>query len=88
MTKKGNFSVEVYKSWCKRCGICSAFCPKEVLAQDDSGVPYVKDPESCIGCLWCELRCPDFAIRVRSLKKKEGKEEEPQDGREEDAEEA
>ncbi|MBI5967660.1 MAG: 4Fe-4S binding protein [Deltaproteobacteria bacterium] len=71
MAKKGKPSIEIYGSWCKRCGICVAFCPAEVLAQDDSGVIYVKDPDHCTGCELCELRCPDFAIQVRQLKKKE-----------------
>jgi 2-oxoglutarate ferredoxin oxidoreductase subunit delta len=70
MVKKDKPSIEIYKSWCKRCGICVAFCPAEVLAQDDSGVVYVKDPERCTGCQLCELRCPDFAIQVRPPKKK------------------
>ena len=73
MAKKGQYTIEVYKSWCKRCGICAAFCPAGVLAQDDSGAPYIKDPERCTGCQLCELRCPDFAINVRSSKKKEAR---------------
>ena len=73
MAKKGKTTIEVYKSWCKRCGICVAFCPAGVLAQDESGAPYVKDPDRCTGCQLCELRCPDFAINVRSSKKKETK---------------
>ncbi len=73
MAKKGRFSIEVYKSWCKRCGICVAFCPAEVLAQDASGAPYVKNPDLCTGCQLCQLRCPDFAINVRSSQKKETK---------------
>ena len=70
MAKKAKHSIEIYKSWCKRCGICVAFCPAEVLAQDDSGLPYVKDIDRCTGCQLCELRCPDFAINVRTPKKK------------------
>ncbi len=73
MAKKGKHNIEVYKSWCKRCGICVAFCPAGVLEQDESGVPYVKDPERCTGCQLCQLRCPDFAINVRSDRQKEGK---------------
>jgi 2-oxoglutarate ferredoxin oxidoreductase subunit delta len=73
MAKKGKHTIEVYKSWCKRCGICVAFCPADVLAQDESGVPYVKEPERCTGCQLCELRCPDFAINLRSPRKKEPK---------------
>ena len=73
MAKKDKPSIEIYKSWCKRCGICAAFCPAGVLAQDDLGFAYVKDPERCTGCQLCELRCPDFAIHVRPPKKKEVK---------------
>jgi 2-oxoglutarate ferredoxin oxidoreductase subunit delta len=88
MAKRGKSSIEIYKSWCKRCGICVAFCPAEVLAQDESGVVHVKDPERCTGCLSCEFRCPDFAIHVRPPKKKveKGKEKTPEtmrDGQEE-----
>ncbi len=73
MAKKDKPSIEIYQSWCKRCGICVAFCPAGVLAQDDSGVVYVKDPDRCTSCQLCELRCPDFAIHVRARKKKKEK---------------
>jgi 2-oxoglutarate ferredoxin oxidoreductase subunit delta len=56
--------VEIFRGWCKKCGICIAFCPHQVLAADDSGYPVVKSPEECTGCLLCEMRCPDFAIVV------------------------
>ena len=64
--KKGNkaFQIDIFRAWCKCCGICIGFCPEEVLAQDAFGYPYAKKTESCIGCKWCELRCPDFAITV------------------------
>ncbi len=73
MAKRAKPSIEVYRSWCKRCGICVAFCPVGALAQDADGIPYVKDPERCTGCQLCELRCPDFAINVRFPKKRESK---------------
>ena len=73
MSPKGKNSIEIYKSWCKRCGICAAFCPAEVLAQDEPGMVYVKAPDRCTGCQLCELRCPDFAIHVRPPKKKREK---------------
>jgi 2-oxoglutarate ferredoxin oxidoreductase subunit delta len=73
MAKKEKHHIEVYKSWCKKCGICVAFCPAGVLAQDDSGAPYAKEPDKCTGCHLCALRCPDFAINVTSPKKKEPK---------------
>jgi 2-oxoglutarate ferredoxin oxidoreductase subunit delta len=61
-------NIDIFKAWCKGCGICVAFCPKKVLALDDSGVPYVKDLEQCSTCGLCELRCPDFAITVQKRK--------------------
>lgn len=73
MAKKAKHAIEIYKSWCKRCGICAAFCPVEALGQDETGLAQVKDPEKCTGCRLCEMRCPDFAIQVRSPRKKEEK---------------
>ena len=55
--------VMIYKKWCKGCGICVAFCPKQVLDFDETEQrPVVARPEDCIQCGLCELRCPDFAI--------------------------
>ncbi len=61
--------IDIYKAWCKGCGICAAFCPADVLAMDETGCPYVKNPEKCINCGWCEMRCPDFAITVEQKEK-------------------
>jgi len=61
--------IDIYKAWCKACGICVAFCPTGILAKDEAGYPYVKDIEKCINCGWCEIRCPDFAITVESKAK-------------------
>jgi 2-oxoglutarate ferredoxin oxidoreductase subunit delta len=58
--------------YCKGCGICTAFCPKQVLSLKLDTV-FVERPSECIGCRLCELRCPDFAIEVRRV------EEEPEE---------
>ena len=63
--KKKRFDVEFYRAWCKGCGICVAFCPTEALSMNDIGEPEVVKPELCIGCAWCEIRCPDFAVQVK-----------------------
>lgn len=57
-------SVEVIikKEWCKGCGICVAFCPKQVLKVNDKEKVEFVDKDNCIKCGQCELRCPDFAI--------------------------
>ena len=56
--------IKIYKKWCKRCGICIAFCPKKALEADQAGYPSLKDNKTCTGCGLCELLCPDFAIVV------------------------
>ncbi|KXG76847.1 4Fe-4S binding protein [Thermotalea metallivorans] len=59
--QKENLTLKIKKEWCKGCGICVAFCPKNVLALKDEKIEIV-DPEKCIKCGLCELRCPDYAI--------------------------
>ena len=64
--------IEYYESWCKGCGICAAFCPKDAIKMDKMAGKPVFDEEKCISCGLCELRCPDYAIIIN--KKKKGKE--------------
>jgi 2-oxoglutarate ferredoxin oxidoreductase subunit delta len=61
---EGPPQIEVVRSWCKSCGICVEFCPKDVLAMED-GYPVVVDRDGCNRCQLCDFRCPDFAIYVR-----------------------
>ena len=56
--------ITTYPAWCKKCGICVAFCPKNVLDVGPDGGPVAARPADCIRCHMCELRCPDFAISV------------------------
>ncbi len=65
MAKKGIYRNEIFEAWCKRCGICVAFCPEGVLEMDQENKPLVVRPENCTGCGLCEIRCPDFAISVQ-----------------------
>jgi len=65
--KKEKFEVEFFRDWCKGCGICAAFCPAGALALNEVGEPEVIKPELCTGCTWCEIRCPDFAVRSKGL---------------------
>ncbi|RLC48864.1 MAG: 2-oxoglutarate ferredoxin oxidoreductase subunit delta [Candidatus Cloacimonadota bacterium] len=54
--------VYIYYDWCKKCGICVAFCPTKCLASKKDGTPYVKYPEKCTHCEKCDMLCPDYAI--------------------------
>ena len=57
----GRKKLVIEESWCKGCGICAAFCPKQVLVIQKEKVSVIH-PEQCIACGFCELRCPDYAI--------------------------
>ena len=57
----------INKNWCKGCGICVKFCPKQVLTLKNEKVEIV-DIDRCIQCGQCELRCPDYAIYLRGKK--------------------
>jgi 2-oxoglutarate ferredoxin oxidoreductase subunit delta len=68
--KKPNksYEIDIFRGWCKSCGICAAFCPKHCITLDEDGSPVVEDSEPCSGCGWCEIHCPDFAISVRQTR--------------------
>ena len=45
---------------CSSCGICVENCPQGNISLDDNGKPiWGRD---CMGCFYCELRCPEDAI--------------------------
>ncbi len=56
--------VRVFGQWCKGCGLCIVFCPRNVFATGADGRPLALYPERCTACMWCVEHCPDFAIRV------------------------
>ena len=58
-------SLKVHTNRCKGCGICVAFCPKQVLAISEIEKVEVVAEDKCIQCGQCETRCPDFAIFVK-----------------------
>lgn len=64
MAKKKLKELSINQNWCKGCGICVAFCPKQVLELNDRERAVAVRPEDCIVCRLCEMRCPDLAILV------------------------
>jgi 2-oxoglutarate ferredoxin oxidoreductase subunit delta len=69
------YVIDIFRAWCKECGICAAFCPQQCITIDEEGRPVVDHAERCTGCGWCELHCPDFAISVRPCEAETEKEE-------------
>ena len=53
--------ITIKMARCKGCGICAAFCPKQVLEIRKEKV-RIANADACIFCGQCELRCPDYAI--------------------------
>jgi 2-oxoglutarate ferredoxin oxidoreductase subunit delta len=64
MAKKKLKEHLINRDWCKGCGICVIFCPRQVLELDSRDKAVAIRPENCICCKLCELRCPDLAIEV------------------------
>ena len=54
--------VVIFDCWCKKCGICTEFCPTGALKDNEHGYPYLAEPDKCTLCGLCWLRCPDMAI--------------------------
>jgi 2-oxoglutarate ferredoxin oxidoreductase subunit delta len=54
----------INRQWCKGCGICVTFCPKQVLELDEAEKVVAARVEECICCRLCEMRCPDLAIEI------------------------
>ncbi|HHX86813.1 MAG TPA: 4Fe-4S binding protein [Firmicutes bacterium] len=52
------------QEWCKGCGICVSFCPREALSLNRSNKAEL-NAARCTGCGTCEMYCPDFAIELR-----------------------
>lgn len=67
--QKKLFDQRIFRDWCKSCGLCVAFCPKQVIGRDTTGAPVIEKPDACIGCRFCELHCPDFAITIKEREK-------------------
>jgi len=61
---KGGKSIYINYDWCKGCGVCIAFCPKEVFDASALEQPVPTRIEGCTQCMICVHGCPDFAIVI------------------------
>jgi 2-oxoglutarate ferredoxin oxidoreductase subunit delta len=73
MTKRKLKEHRINREWCKGCGICMAFCARQVLEMDELDKAVPARPEECVACRLCEMRCPDLAIEVIEEEEGEGK---------------
>ena len=65
--------IVIDEKYCKGCYLCISQCDKEVLVVSDNRntkgylTPEAQELENCVGCLRCEMICPDMAITVEGL---------------------
>ncbi len=83
---KSNYLVVVTPETCKACGLCIKRCPKDAIelrftakATSRFRKAVVVDEDLCIGCGVCVHRCKSKSI---ILKRIEGRNTPPEDGRE------
>lgn len=62
------FQISIRANWCKCCGICSSFCPVDVLIVEPGKQVRIGKESSCTGCGLCERLCPDLAIEIVRIK--------------------
>jgi 2-oxoglutarate ferredoxin oxidoreductase subunit delta len=64
------FGVRIDRERCKGCGLCVAFCSREVLAMSrtlnnrGNYVVEVTAEALCTGCRNCARVCPDVAVAI------------------------
>ncbi len=60
-------AVKINEVWCKKCGICTAFCSRGVLVQTPDKKILAEKIENCIGCGICVNLCPDYALSLEMV---------------------
>ena len=63
--------ITVDERYCKGCGLCITFCPRECIELDPNKLTAkgyhparLKADANCSGCSTCATMCPDVAITV------------------------
>ncbi|MDZ4231024.1 MAG: FAD-dependent oxidoreductase [Dehalococcoidales bacterium] len=74
------FEVTVYPENCKECGYCMEVCglgiitPTTTFNKKGYRPVEAKSSDRCIGCLKCFFSCPDYAIDVKDITGRNGRE--------------
>ncbi|MFX1254187.1 MAG: 4Fe-4S dicluster domain-containing protein [Promethearchaeota archaeon] len=70
--EKQTWEIHVIDDRCKGCEICITYCPVQHLELSKKfnakgyHPPQVRtDSVDCLGCGFCQLVCPDFAIFIK-----------------------
>jgi 2-oxoglutarate ferredoxin oxidoreductase subunit delta len=82
--------VRIIRERCKGCNLCIEFCPKKILESSEEfnskgyhppriieSFSHGYDDSACVGCGYCALICPEFAIYT--LPEEENSEQQPFD---------
>jgi NAD-dependent dihydropyrimidine dehydrogenase PreA subunit len=57
--------IKVDKDKCTGCKICYKACWVDVIRWDEAAKrPVIAHPEDCVECNYCEISCPEEAIKV------------------------
>lgn len=58
-------NIIINREICNGCKICFKSCFIDIIKWDEqSRKPRVAYPEECVQCLYCELNCPQRAVKV------------------------
>ncbi|MEN2974138.1 MAG: 4Fe-4S binding protein [Candidatus Caldarchaeales archaeon] len=71
--------INIIPERCKECGFCVELCPRDVLKVGEERNmkgyrwPKIADGKAydCIACRMCEWICPEFAIFVKEVDRRE-----------------
>ena len=63
--------VTFAEEYCKGCGLCVSFCPKELISFDTTRLnknavhpPKIDEMDKCVACCSCAIMCPDACITI------------------------
>jgi len=62
--KSTRLNMTINFDWCKGCGICIEFCPKDCFDISSINQPVMSRLEDCTKCMQCVYRCPDYCITI------------------------
>ncbi len=65
--KYQDLEMAINYDWCKGCGICIAYCPKDCFDISSINQPIMSRLDECTKCMQCVYRCPDYCITIDEI---------------------